>query len=142
VIVVDANILIYAFDSTSPFQERAQAWLESALDGGEELGFPLSSLLAFVRIGSDPRVFIEPMSVEDAIEEVTAWLARPRARLVQPTSQHWMTLAAVATAGKVRGAQITDAHIAALALEHGATLCTTDRGFRRYPGLEVLDPTE
>ena len=140
-IVLDANILLYAFDSSSPRHDAARRWLEAALGGAEIVGFPLVTLLAFVRIGSDPRVFTAPLGATDAIAIVQEWLERPNTRLVQPTSQHWAVFTEAVEAGRASGPTVTDAHLAALAKEHGARLCTTDRDFARFPGVETLDPT-
>jgi uncharacterized protein len=140
VILVDANVLLYATDAQSPHHEPARRWLEDALSGNEEIGFPLVSLLAFVRIGTDARVFAVPMEPAEAIEIVTSWLSRPLGRPVSPTRKHWSTLTEVAVAARAKGPAITDAHLAALAREHGASICTTDRGFARY-GVAVIDPT-
>ena len=140
-ILVDANILLYAIDRSSPRHEAARGWLERSLSGADEIGFPLVSLLAFVRIGTDPRVFTVPLDPGDAIDIVTGWLVRPNARLVHPTPSHWSALARASADGRARGPGITDAHLAALAAEHGAELCTTDRAFARFEGLRTIDPT-
>jgi uncharacterized protein len=140
VIVVDANILLYATDAQSPRHEPARRWLEDALNGREEIGFPLVSLLAFVRLSTDVRVFAVPLEPRDAVGTVESWLSLPPARLVSPTPKHWETLAEVASGARAKGRDITDAHLATLAREHGAAICTTDRGFARYGG-RVIDPT-
>jgi toxin-antitoxin system PIN domain toxin len=140
VIVVDANILLYATDARSPRHEPARRWLEIVLNGREEIGFPLVSLLAFVRLSTDVRVFAVPLEPREAVGTVESWLSLPPARLVSPTPKHWETLAEVASGARAKGPDITDAHLATLAREHGAAICTTDRGFARY-GARVIDPT-
>jgi uncharacterized protein len=140
VILVDANILLYAMDARSPRHDRARAWLEDAFNGDEEIGLPLVSLLAFVRLSTDARVFEVPMGTTEAIGIVTTWLSVPVVRSVWPTPKHWPTLAQVAAAARARGPDVTDAHLAALAREHGASICTTDRGFARYR-VRTIDPT-
>jgi toxin-antitoxin system PIN domain toxin len=140
VILIDANVLLYAVDAESPHHEAARRWLEDALNGDEEIGFSLVSLLAFVRLSTDARVFTVPIEPAEAIEVVTSWLSVPAGRPVSPTTKHWQTLAEVTFKARAKGRDITDAHLAALAREHGASICTTDRGFARY-GVRVIDPT-
>lgn len=140
-ILVDANVLLYAYDATSPRHAGARAWLEETLDSGETVGFPLVTLLAFVRISTNAAVFSAPLSSDEAITLVTAWLSRADAMVVLPTARHWELLVDVARRGQARGAQMTDAHLAALAIEYGAPLCTMDRGFGRFKGVRLLDPT-
>jgi toxin-antitoxin system PIN domain toxin len=141
VIVPDANLLLYAFDAMSPRHQVALEWLESALSGPEDVGFPLVTLLAFVRIGTDPRVFAVPFEPGEAIGIVSQWLARPNVRVLNPTSSHWAVMRRLVDAGRARGPAITDAHIAALAEEHGAVVYSADRGFSRFAGVTVVDPT-
>jgi len=140
-ILVDANILLYAYDGTSTRHDVARTWLESALGGDEQVGFPLVTLLAFVRISSNATIFARPLKSDEAISLVAAWLSLPRVTMVEPTARHWSILADVAKDGQAHGPQITDAHLAALTMEHGATLVTTDRGFGRFKGIRLLDPT-
>jgi toxin-antitoxin system PIN domain toxin len=139
VILVDANILLYAYDADSPRQEAAGSWLESAI-AEDEIGLALTTVLAFLRIGTHPSVFRKPLRPADALETVEAWLDEPTVRLVQPTDRHWTVLADLAQRGQAKGPLLMDAHLAALALEHGATLCSVDRDFTRFPGLRVVDP--
>jgi toxin-antitoxin system PIN domain toxin len=139
--LVDANVLLYAYDATSSRHAAARAWLEQTLNSEEEVGLPLVSLLAFVRIATNPAIFASPLTSDEAISLVIAWLSLPNATLVGPTARHWMTLADVAREGQAHGPQITDAHLATLAIEHGATLSTTDRDFGRFQGVRLLDPT-
>ena len=139
-ILVDANLLIYAYDASSPRHVAARRWLEGALVGVEPVRFPLQSVLAFVRIGTDPRVFERPLDSTEAIAIVESWLTRPTVGLVTPGEGHWRILAEVARAGQARGSRLMDAHLAALAIEHGATLMSADRGFARFPGLRFRNP--
>ena len=138
-ILLDANLLLYAHDAGSPVHERARDWLEGALSS-EEVGISLTTLLAFIRIGTSPAVFDRPMTVPEATEVVSGWLQRPNVGIVQPTRRHWKLLAELARTGQARGPLFMDAHLAALAIEHGATLCTSDRDFSRFPGLRLEDP--
>ena len=139
-ILVDANLLLYAYDTSSPVHERARAWLEEILGSEDEVGVALVSLLAFLRIGTDPTVFERPMTVEDATGVISLWLARPNVGIVQPTPRHFELVAELAKSGKARGPLLMDAHLSALAMEHGATLCTTDRDFSRFDGVRTEDP--
>lgn len=139
-IFVDANALIYAYDSESERHTNAAAWLERTLNGDEDVRLPLVTLLAFLRIMTNPRVFERPLDPASAIRIVRDWLARPNVRIADPTDRHWEALAATAASGQARGPLLMDAHLATLANEYGATLATTDRGFARFPRLRTVDP--
>jgi toxin-antitoxin system PIN domain toxin len=140
VILIDANLLIYAYDSSSRQHAAARPWLETALSGDEPVRLPLVVLTAFVRLTTDARVMARPLSVADASAIVESWLALPAVAVASPTQRHWSLLADLATSGQARGPLVMDAHVAALAIEHGATLCTTDRDFSRFAGLRWRDP--
>lgn len=139
-ILVDVNLLLYSHDSESQRFEAAKTWLEEVLGGEEEVAFALVSLLAFVRIITTPKLFREPMTSEEAVDVITALITRPGVDIAQPTDRHWEVLARLVKAGKARGPMVMDAHLAALAIEHGATLCSTDRDFARFPNLRLRDP--
>lgn len=139
-ILVDANLLLYAYDTSSLEHRAARAWLEVALNGEERVGLALQVILAFVRIATHPGIFLRPLDVGDAIALVSSWLERPQVVIASPGERHWEILTDVATAGQARGARLMDAHLAALSIEHGATLATTDRGFARFPGLRWTNP--
>ena len=102
----------------------------------------LITLLAFVRIATDRRVFIRPLSPGDACVLIESWLDQSNVQLLQPGSRTWQLLGAICEEGQARGAMVMDAHLAALALEHGASIATTDRDFTRFPGIEILNPVE
>jgi len=140
VIVLDANVLIYAHDQTFPQHEPARRWIEDAFSESEEVAIGLVSILAFLRVMSNPGLFDEPMTVDEAVEVVTEWLSRPNVGVAQPTRRHFELMAELARSGKARGPLLMDAHLAALAIEHGATLCSSDRDFTRFPGLRLEDP--
>lgn len=140
-IVIDANMLLYAYDADDPRHAVVSPWFESQMSGSGDVGLSLLAILAFLRISTDHRVFRRPRPVPTALAIVESWLAHPNVRLLEPTGRHWTTLADVAGGGQARGPQLMDAHLAALAIEHGATLATADRGFARYPGLRTIDPT-
>jgi toxin-antitoxin system PIN domain toxin len=140
VILLDANLLLYAYDRSAPHHEPARDWLESALNGPEPVRFAWVSLLAFMRIATNPRAFARPLALADALGIVERWLALPLTGILQPTQRHLELLRATAVPGQARGPLLTDAHLATLAIEHGATLCTTDRDFVRFQGLRFLNP--
>ena len=140
-IVVDANILLYAHDASSPRHPAAVRWLETTFGGSDAVGLALMTVLAFIRIATDPRIYEMPMLTADAVGLVDTWLARTNVHLIGPTERHRRTLSEIAAAGQARGPMTMDAHLAALTLEHGATLATADRDFSRFPGLRSFDPT-
>jgi uncharacterized protein len=140
VIFIDANVLLYAYDETSPNHEVARAWLERSLEGHEEVRIPLTTALAFVRIGTSPMAFSVPLETAEAIEIVAGWLERPGVALGLPTDTHWTTLRETAGGGQARGPLVMDAHLAALTIEHGGVLFTTDRDFARFSGLKFRNP--
>lgn len=139
-ILVDANLLLYAYDTSSPEHKPARGWLESVINGEDHVGLGLQTILAFIRIGTNPDVFERPLASTDAIAIVSSWLERPMVGMASPGDRHWQILSDVAASGQARGARLMDAHLAALAIEHGATLATTDRGFGRFPGLRFRNP--
>jgi toxin-antitoxin system PIN domain toxin len=139
-IIVDANILLYAYDADSPHHDRARSWLERSLSKEPDVRIGLTSILAFLRIGTDPRVFAQPLEPAWAVATVQSWLARSNVAVALPGDGHWAVVAKLAAAGKARGSMLMDAHLAALALEHGATLATSDRDFARFPRLRIVDP--
>jgi toxin-antitoxin system PIN domain toxin len=141
VIVVDANILLYAYDRADPRHRTAARWLETVLGGSDQVGFALTTLLAFIRISTDPRVYERPMAPTTAIRHVERWLERSNVQMIGPNDRHWTRLADLITRGQARGPLVMDAHLATLAIEHGATLATTDRDLRRFPDLRTIDPT-
>lgn len=139
-IVLDANVLLYAYNPSFAQHERARRWLEAAFAGTSPIGLPWATILAFLRVGTNPRAFPEPLSTDEAVSIVSGWLAHPTVATVEPGERHWDILRGLLGAVRARGAEVTHAHLAALAIEHGAVLCTTDRGFAAFPGLRVLDP--
>lgn len=138
--LVDTNVLVYAVDDTSTHHQPARAWLERQLSGTETVAFAWQALLGFVRLVTNARVFDQPLEVDQALDIVDAWLAQPCATVVAPTPRHAAVLrdllAPLGTAGNLT----SDAHLAALAIEHGAQVCSTDRDFARFPGIELVDP--
>lgn len=139
-IAVDANLLVYAHVVSYPQHEPARAWLEDRLRGTARVGLPWSSLLAFLRLVTNPRLFAAPESIADAWGQVETWLDAEASWLPEPTPRHRHVLRACLLASGVRANDVPDAHLAALAIEHGLSLASTDRGFARFPGLVWFDP--
>jgi toxin-antitoxin system PIN domain toxin len=140
VIIIDANILLYAYNRSASQHPKAQSWLEEALSGSETIGLPWAIVLAFLRIGTNPRAFPQPLSMSEAVAIVSEWFAQPVVRIIEPTDRHWALLAAMLPAAQVKGPLVTDAHLATLAIEHGATLYSTDSDFSRFPRLRWRNP--
>jgi hypothetical protein len=140
-ILLDANLLLYAHEADSGSQHQAaSSWLERLLETEQDVRVGLAALLAFIRISTDPRIYAQPRTPADAIGIVEALLARPNVTVAAPGDRHWGILADMAASGRARGPLLMDAHLAALAMEHGATLATSDRDFTRFPGLRHIDP--
>lgn len=139
-ILIDANLLLYAYHPRSPVHERARTWLESTLSGSPPVRLAWTTILAFLRIATSPRVFELPLSVNEAEAAVSGWLDLPSVATLEPGERYWGILRGLLHAEQVSGALVMDAALAALAIEHGATLCTTDRDFSRFRGLRIEDP--
>lgn len=140
--LLDANILLYAYDSSSAHHAACSDWLQSALNDDEPVGLPWQTSLAFVRISTNPRAVNRPLPAKEACTIVSRLFERPCVVLVEPGEQFWQTFEHLVSEARVSGPLITDASLAALAIEQGAAVCTTDRDFRRFHGLSVIDPTE
>ena len=136
----DVNLLLYAVDEGSARHEPARAWVEERLSGTETFAFTWVVLLACIRLTTSPRVFQSPLSTSEALDLVDSWLAQPCATVVHPTSRHAPVLRDLLEPLGTAGNLTTDAHLAALAIEHGAELCSTDRDFSRFAGLRWADP--
>jgi uncharacterized protein len=139
-ILVDANLLLYAHNKATSQHEAARAWLETTLTSPSPFRFSWIVLVAFLRLSTDIRAFKDPFTPEESSRIVDGWLVRPNVAVLEPTERHWPILRHLLRDGQARAALVTDAHIAALAIEHGATLCTTDRDFSRFPGLKWTNP--
>jgi hypothetical protein len=140
VILVDANLLIHAYHLRSPLHQESRAWLERVLSGPGLVRFAWVTLWAFLRISTSPRVFERPLSPEEAAAAVSAWLARPNAGILEPGERHWEILVGLMKDGQTAGPLVMDAALAALAIENGATLQTTDRDFSRFQGVAFENP--
>jgi toxin-antitoxin system PIN domain toxin len=140
VILVDANLLVYAHNEDSPGHLQARDWLTSHLNGYTPVGLPWPVLLAFIRIATNPRIFPRSHTVERAWELVGDWLDNQRVWIPQPTERHRDVLASLLVATGATGNLVMDAHLAALAIEHGLILCSADTDFARFPRLRWRNP--
>lgn len=138
-ILIDANILIYAYDTDSPFHEDARRWFSEAMDRRDEIGFAWITLLAFLRIADGG---FTRGRLPEAIEVIEELLSQSNVQIVTPTAGHWPVLKRLLAKSQASGNLIPDAYLAALALEHNATLCTNDRDFTRFHGLKLMNPVE
>lgn len=141
-ILVDANLLLYARDSTSSQHAVAISWLTERLNGIERVGLPWESLVAFARISTHPRVFAHPLTPAEAWAQVREWLAARPAWIPLPTQQHAEVLGELVERHHVGGNLISDAHLAALAIEHGLIVCSADSDFARFPELNWRNPLQ
>ena len=139
-ILIDANLLLYAYHPKAQQHARSRRWLEQTLSGHDLVRFAWLSLWAFLRISTNPRVFERPLSSTEAEAAVSSWLKRPNAGLLEPGERYWEILRRLMREGQATGPLVMDAALAALALEHGATLHTTDRDFARFPSLKWRNP--
>ena len=139
-IVLDANILLYAYDSDSDQHAKARAWVEQTFSGASPVGLPWQTVTAFVRIVTNPRLSGKRFTPADVIEIVDQWVNQPNLRLLAPGDHHWSFLRQMIMDGQARGPLVTDAQLAAITIEYGGVLHTTDRDFSRFPGLRWKNP--
>ena len=139
-ILVDANLLVYAHVTSTPQHRAAKEWLDEKINGTARVGMPWQSLLAFARLVSNPRVFEKPEPVAEAWSQVESWLDCPNVWIPSPTEQHRNVLAALLPSTYGRANLIPDAHLAAIPVEHALILCSTDGDFARFPDLNWQNP--
>jgi uncharacterized protein len=140
VILVDANLLVYAANHAAPEHPGARSWLDERLNGAGRVGLAWPSLLAFVRLASNPVVVRQAVTPGEAWRQVEEWLACESAWIPQPGTHHAKILGAIFKHAWVTSRLVSDAHLAALAIEHGLTLCSTDGDFAKFPGLKWNNP--
>lgn len=138
--LTDVNLLLYAVDSSAPRHDAARTWLEERLSGSETFAFAWSVLLAFLRLSTNARVFAAPLGPGEALDVIDGWLAQPSTTIVHPTDRHPAVLRELLGPLGTAGNLTSDAHLAALAIEHGAELCSSDADFARFTGLRWQDP--
>ncbi|WP_131766323.1 type II toxin-antitoxin system VapC family toxin [Candidatus Protofrankia californiensis] len=136
----DVNLLIYALDNTSPRHEPSRAWLEHVLSGTETVAFTWPVLLGVIRLTTRATIFRNPFRPDEILDIVDGWLTRPCAVVVHPTERHAAVLHQLLEPLGTAGNLTSDAHLAALAIEHGAELCSSDADFARFPGVRWVDP--
>lgn len=139
-ILVDANLLLYAENRADPNHERARHWWQAQLSGTKPVCVGWAVLSAFIRIATLHRVFPRPLGLAEATARVQEWLDQPNVRVINPTQDHWQTFRALLEQAQAVGNLVTDAHLAALAVEHGCELCSTDADFSRFAGLRWRNP--
>ena len=139
-ILIDANLLLYAYHPRADQHDKSRAWLESVLSSRELVRFAWLTLWAFLRIGTNPRAFEQPLTISEAQTAISSWLAQPSAGILEPGERHWDILSDVLRTGQTSGPLVMDAVLAAIAIEHGATICTTDRDFARFPDVKWTNP--
>ena len=139
-ILTDANLLLYAYNVDAAEHDRSRQWLETQLSGPNLFCFAWQTITAFLRISTNQRAFAAPLSTKEATSIVTEWLERPQTVLLTPGEEHWAIFEKLLQSGQATGPLVMDAHLAALALEHGAVLASSDRDFSRFPGLNVINP--
>jgi uncharacterized protein len=136
----DVNLLLYAVDETSARHLAARGWVEQVLSGPETVAFGWITLLAFVRLSTRGAVFEQPLQSDEALDLIDGWLAQPAVTVIHPTERHASVLRELLKPLGTAGNLTSDAHLAALAIEHGATLCSCDTDFARFAGLTWVDP--
>jgi toxin-antitoxin system PIN domain toxin len=142
VILVDANLLLYAYNADSEQHTAAREWLENSLAEPELFCLSWQTITAFRSISTNPRAFPRPLSISKSAKIVSYWLDSPSVAILSPGQRHWPILHDLMVQGQASGPLILDAHLAALAIERGATLHTSDRDFSRFPRLKYLNPLE
>jgi uncharacterized protein len=140
VILVDANLLVYASDQASPDHARARTWLEAQLNAPHRVGLPWPTLLAFVRLVTNPVIVRYPITPAAAFAYAREWLARPNVWVPAPGDEHADIVERLLATAGMSSRLVPDAHLAALAIEHGLTLCSSDGDFARFPGLAWNNP--
>jgi hypothetical protein len=140
--LLDANILLYAYDSDSAHHAVCRSWLEAVFNSEEIVALPWQTLLAFIRISTNSRATKKPLQSAEACKIVSSWLHQANVSVIGAGERFWELLQEQIREAQVTGPLVTDAALAALALEHGATLCSVDRDFRRFRDLRLIDPTD
>jgi len=136
----DANLLLYAQDSLSKHHQAARRWWDAVLSASDPVHLCWPVINAFLRISTNPRIHDRPLTLDEAMERVESWLAQPFVRIVGATENHWPLFQEQLRNSGATGNLISDAHLAALAIEHGSILYSSDHDFARFPGLHWKNP--
>ena len=139
-ILMDANLLLYAEDSLSEHHQAARTWWDAQLSGAEPICLCWPVLTAFIRIGTNVRLHRRPLTLGEAVERVQSWFDQPCVRIIHPGEQHWAIFQVMLRDGKAIGSLVSDAHLAAMAVEHNCILQSTDVDFARFKGLKWNNP--
>jgi len=139
-ITPDANIVLYAYNEDAPQHTRAKQWIEEQFSLPVSFGLSWQVITAFLRISTNPRAFPQPFDLAEAIEIVDEWIALPNIEILTPTGNHWTIFQSLIVEGNTKAALMMDAHLAALAIEHGTTLATTDRDFSKFSSFKTINP--
>ncbi len=139
-ITPDANIVLYAYNEDAPKHTEAKEWFEEQFSLTVSFGLSWQVITAFLRISTNPRAFPQPFDLPEAIDIVDEWIAHPNIEILTPTTNHWTIFQKLIIEGQTKAALMMDAHLAALAIEHNATLATTDRDFSKFSGLKTINP--
>lgn len=140
--IVDVNLLVHAINQGAPEHDDARKWLEGEINAGNAIGMPWISLLGFIRLSINPKVMPRPLSLEQSLQQVSEWLALPNVKIVTPTSDHFSHFSSCSKKAGASHNLITDAHLAALAIEHGCELASCDTDFGKFPGLRWINPLQ
>lgn len=138
----DVNLLLYAYDESSPHHSKSKAWLEGILSGDEPVGFAWSVLIGFIRLSTRPRVFEQSLMPSSAFTFIDQWLAEPNVLVLHPSQHHLAVLRGLIESVGTAGNLTSDAHLAALAIEYEAEVCSADTDFARFPGLRWHNPLQ
>jgi toxin-antitoxin system PIN domain toxin len=139
-ITPDANVILYAYNEDAPKHAEAKEWFEEQLSLPADFGLSWQVITAFLRISTNPKAFPQPFDLPEAIEIVDEWLQHPRIVILNPTENHWDIFQGLIKEGQTKAALMMDAHLAALAIEHGATLATIDTDFSKFSNLKTVNP--
>ncbi|HYM60058.1 MAG TPA: TA system VapC family ribonuclease toxin [Thermoanaerobaculia bacterium] len=139
-ILLDANLLLYAKFSDLPQHDVTHKWLQERLSGSSRIGIPWHSSVAFLRISTNPRIFSTPLGIREAWKQMAEWLDHPLVWIPEPTQDHQTVLARILQETQATANLVSDAHLAAIAIEHGLTLCSADSDFARFSELSWLNP--
>ena len=139
-IVLDANILIYSYDMGSSRHTKARAWVEKTFSGAESVGIPWQTASAFLRVMTNSRLPGSRLNLEQGAQIVEEWFEQPNVRVIVPGDDHWTIFRRMVVEGQASGPLVSDASLAALTLEYGGVLYTSDRDFTRFPGLRWVNP--